>query len=233
MKKIATTLALLAVCSLAASTAFASNSVRISQLYGGGGNAGATYQNDYVELFNFSGSPVDISGWSLQYQSAAGTGDQGTCVNCLTTFPPGSVIPSCGYFLIQLAAGATPSGALPVTPDLIIPQATANNLSATAGKIGLKASATTGPCLPYSGWVDFVGYGTAATCAEGSAAGGLSNTTGAVRKLGGLTDSDNNNLDFDVVSTPIPRNTQSPKNTECQAVPTTPQTWGAIKGIYR
>jgi len=44
----------------------------ISQLYGGGGNAGATLKNDYIELFNRSQSPVDITGWSLQRLTAAG-----------------------------------------------------------------------------------------------------------------------------------------------------------------
>lgn len=46
----------------------------ISQVYGGGGNSGATYSNDYVELFNRSTASVDLSGWSLQYASASGSG---------------------------------------------------------------------------------------------------------------------------------------------------------------
>jgi len=86
MKKIVTTLALLVVCT---TSAFAANSVRISQVYGGGGNTGATYTNDYIELFNNSGAAIDMSGWSLQYQSSTSAGDLGTCVNCLTVFPAG------------------------------------------------------------------------------------------------------------------------------------------------
>ena len=35
--------------------------VVISQLYGGGGNAGATYHNDYVELYNRGTGPVDLT----------------------------------------------------------------------------------------------------------------------------------------------------------------------------
>src|SRR5262249_54225580 len=51
-----------------------SNSVIVvSQLYGGGGVSGATYQNDYVELYNRGTATVDIGGWSLQYASATGT----------------------------------------------------------------------------------------------------------------------------------------------------------------
>ena len=39
--------------------------IRISQIYTRGGEAGATFQNDFVELFNRGNTDVDISGWSL------------------------------------------------------------------------------------------------------------------------------------------------------------------------
>ena len=45
--------------------------VLISQVYGGGSNTGAFYTNDFIELFNRGTQPVALSGWSLQYQSAA------------------------------------------------------------------------------------------------------------------------------------------------------------------
>lgn len=35
----------------------------ISQIYGGGGNAGAPLANDFIEIFNRSSSPVDLSGY--------------------------------------------------------------------------------------------------------------------------------------------------------------------------
>jgi hypothetical protein len=44
-----------------------STDVVISQVYGGGGNSGATYQNDFVELYNRSSSPVSLTGWSINY----------------------------------------------------------------------------------------------------------------------------------------------------------------------
>lgn len=58
---------------VAAAMPSAQAGVVISQVYGGGGNSGATYQNDFIELFNNGASAVDISGWSLQYTSATGT----------------------------------------------------------------------------------------------------------------------------------------------------------------
>jgi hypothetical protein len=45
--------------------------VVITEVYGGGGNSGAPYTNDFIELTNNSSSPVDVTGWSIQYASAA------------------------------------------------------------------------------------------------------------------------------------------------------------------
>src|SRR5688572_4031011 len=45
----------------------------ISQVYGGGGNSGATYTHDYIEIFNRGSSTVALAGMSLQYASATGT----------------------------------------------------------------------------------------------------------------------------------------------------------------
>jgi len=45
----------------------------ISQIYGGGGNSGATFTNDFVELFNPGSQPVSVAGWSVQYASSVGT----------------------------------------------------------------------------------------------------------------------------------------------------------------
>src|ERR1019366_7627129 len=45
----------------------------ISQVYGGGGNSSAQYQNDFIELFNRGTSAVSITGWSVQYASATGS----------------------------------------------------------------------------------------------------------------------------------------------------------------
>src|SRR5438552_12760005 len=50
-----------------------STTIVISQVYGGGGNTGATYKNDFIELFNRGATPVTVTGWSVQYASAAGT----------------------------------------------------------------------------------------------------------------------------------------------------------------
>ena len=46
----------------------------ISQVYGGGGNSGAPYTNDFMEIFNRGTSSVSLAGWSVQYASPDGGG---------------------------------------------------------------------------------------------------------------------------------------------------------------
>ncbi len=46
-------------------------SIVVSQLFAAGGNSGASYTNDYVELFNRGTSAVSLTGWTLQYASSA------------------------------------------------------------------------------------------------------------------------------------------------------------------
>src|SRR3569833_4048591 len=83
---------------LAASvTANAAGQVVISQVYGGGGNAGATLTNDFVELHNNTDAPVSIDGWSVQYGSATGTSQQVTRLAGLFLV--------CGFFFVLVVFG--------------------------------------------------------------------------------------------------------------------------------
>jgi DNA/RNA endonuclease G (NUC1) len=176
------------------------NHITISQVYGGGGNSGATYTNDYVELYNPTSSTVTITGWSLQYGSATGT-------SWTNKQPIGGYIEPGQYYLVKLASGGANGAPLPVTPNI----SGGINMSATAGKIALVRNGD-----PLSGGcplgidpdvVDFVGYGTAANCHEGSAnAPAPSNSSAIFRQGGGATDSDSNGPDFST-GTPNPRRT--------------------------
>lgn len=185
------------------STPAPSGSVVISQLYGGGGNSGALYKNDYVELFNRSNATVDLTGWSVQYASSAGNFGGGTSRTVLS----GSILPG-RYYLIQLAAGTGGTQDLP-TPDVI----GTTNMSGTSGKVALANNSTflSGSCATGSSVVDFVGYG-AANCSEGGAAAPeLSNETAAKRAREGCRDTDVNAANFAVV-TPSPRNSSTAPN---------------------
>ncbi|MFN7694589.1 MAG: lamin tail domain-containing protein, partial [Burkholderiales bacterium] len=88
---------------LAGLSATSSAQVVISQVYGGGGNSGATFSHDFVELRNTSSAPVSLSGWSLQYASTSGS-TWGNRVNL-----SGS-IPANGFFLVRLRSANVATG---------------------------------------------------------------------------------------------------------------------------
>jgi predicted extracellular nuclease len=173
----------------------ASPDVVISQVYGGGGNSGATLTNDFIELFNPTTTAVDLTGWSVQYASAAGTSWQATALT-------GS-IPAGAHYLVGEAAGAGGTTPLP-TPDATGSIA----MSAASGKVALSTAATAltcgATCASAPTVRDFIGYG-GANDFETAAAPGLSNTTADLRADAG-TDTDNNAADF-TAGTPDPRNT--------------------------
>ena len=187
--------------------------VVISQVYGGGGNSGAPYNADYVELFNTGDLPAPLGGLSVQYTSASGTGNFGASAGQIVVLPAVE-IPAGGYFLVGLAGGA--NGAPLPTPD-----ATGTiNMSGTAGKVVL-ARTTTGlgcnggstACTPAQQALilDLVGFGSANFFEGSGAAPQLSNTTAAFRAGEGCTDRNDNAADF-VAAAPAPRNGASVPN---------------------
>src|SRR6476661_3906566 len=91
-------LAVAAALLVAPAARSASSDMVVSQVYAGGGNSGATYANDFVEIFNRGTTAIDLGTWSIQYASAAGTSWQATALS-------GSVQPG-RYYLIQLASAA-------------------------------------------------------------------------------------------------------------------------------
>ena len=168
--------------------------VLISQVYGAGGNSGATLNADYIELYNRSEAAVDLTGWSVQYASASGTSWQS--VPLAASLAPGK------YYLVKLAGGTTGSA---------LPSADATgtiNMSGTQGKVALRNSTATftgSSPVGQNGLQDFVGFG-AANAYEGSgAAPSPSKTTAIFRGTGGASDSGDNRDDFSA-SAPNPRN---------------------------
>ena len=179
------------------------NHLVISQVYGGGGNAGATFRNDFVELFNPTGTTISIAGWSVQYASATGLPS-----GALSTNLPASNIPAGGYFLIQMASGGAVGTLLP-TADHV---ATGINMSASAGKIYLvNSTSLITACPPGATAVDHIGFGATANCFETAFASAGSNTTSMTRANGGCKDTNTNSTNFTSI-TPNPRNSSSPGN---------------------
>jgi hypothetical protein len=188
--------------------------VKISQVYGGGGNTNAQYLSDFIEIYN-TGAPQDLTGWSVQYTSSSGTTWTATAL-------PGVVLGTGQYCLVKQANGTTN----PATQSLELPTPDATGaiaMSATDFKVALVSSTTalTGGTPTYSGnptLVDFVGAGTANwndasasgvthTAANNSPA--ASNNNSIFRRLCGAQDTPNSYVDWGV-GLPMPRNTATP-----------------------
>jgi PKD repeat protein len=195
--------------------------VVISQIYGGGGLAGAQYLNDFVELFNPGTTAVVVTGWSVQYASATSTNWAQT--NLSGSIPPG------GYYLVQL--GSSLVGA----PPLPTPDATGTtNINASNGKVALLSTTTritSGTACP-AGVVDFVAYGTAASgivCSEITGTS-LNATTAALRLDDGCTYTGSNSSDF-TTGDPTPRNSATAAHA-CSSAPALLPPVAAIGGPY-
>ncbi|HEY2355643.1 MAG TPA: lamin tail domain-containing protein [Gaiellaceae bacterium] len=161
-----------------------SGSIVVGEIFAAGGNSGASYTNDYVELFNRGSSSVGLSGWTLQYASATSSAWSSTALS-------GS-IPAGGHYLVQLASGGANGSPLPA-PDAV----GTSNLAMSGGKVQVVSSGTNVE--------DLVGWGSA-TLYEGSAAApALTSTTALMRGGSSCTDADNNSSDF-TAGTPSPLN---------------------------
>ncbi len=200
----------LAACLATSLATTAQAAVVISQVYGGGGNTGATLQHDFIEIFNNGDAAVNIGGWSVQYAAANGTSWQVTAIPAGTLLEPGR------YFLVRQQAGA--GGTVPVVGDISgsIPMA------AASGKVALSSAITalTGAAPAGGTLLDIVSYGSS-TPTEGTPTAVLSATLAALRNAGGCTDTGNNSADF-TVTAPAPRNGTAPANTNCEAGPPPP-----------
>ena len=163
---------------------------------------GAETAHEYVELYNPSGSDIDISGWEIVYKTATGTS-----WSSKATLPAGAVIHSCGYFLVGGSLISTEWTG--VTVDFV---ADSMGLSGTGGHIGIRDLSST--------VIDYVGWGTAASAEGGSPAPDAGSTTASIERISGPAginnngegngwDTDVNGNDW-VIVTEAPSNSSSP-----------------------
>src|SRR3546814_11826644 len=87
-----------------------SSDVCSSDLYGGGGNSGATLKSDFIELHNNGSETVSVEGWSVQYASSSGSTRQVTPL-------AGSIGPG-GFHLVKQNDAAGGPQDMP-TPDAL------------------------------------------------------------------------------------------------------------------
>lgn len=172
--------------------------LRISQIYGAGGNTGALWQADFIELFNAGDVEISLVGWAVEYAPADSATWKRTPLDPL-------IIAPFGYLLVGQAAGNSGDGS-----PLPLPDTTGTiNLNASDGKVRLVDSAGI--------VVDLVGYGNANEYEGSGPVGKLSATKAAVRGDDGCLDTDQNVTDF-LIALPIPRNSTASTH-PCESAP--------------
>ena len=202
-------LALACVIALSTPAAAVSTTVVISEFRTNGPGAG---NDEFIELYNLSSSPVSIGGWLVKgSNSSAGTTTRATITAGVT------LQPYCHYLLVN--SNAYSGG---VTADQTYTTGVTDN-----GGIALMNGATI---------VDQVGMSTGSAYKEGTVLAPLTGNLNQSyeRKPGGTSgsgqDTDDNASDFKVTSPSDPQNQTSGCNVPVAA---RSATWGAVKILYR
>ena len=176
----------------------AGSALVISEVYGAGGNAGAVFNADFVELYNPTASALDLSGLAIHYRSAAG--GSGGSPYALT----GSV-PSHSHWLVQMSAVGSNGAALP-TPDSVA--SPAFSMAAAGGQVALQQGttiiSTSGSTVGKAGIVDFVGA-SGASSFETAATTSAATPTQSLNRTATGADTDSNAADF-TLAAPSPTN---------------------------
>ncbi|MEU0147207.1 endonuclease/exonuclease/phosphatase family protein [Streptomyces sp. NPDC006288] len=190
----------LSVTALPAAFAAPSSSAVISEVYGGGGNSGATLTRDFIELANAGQSPFALSGFSVQY--LPGTPSAGSLwqVSALS----GAVAPG-GRYLVAQAAGTGGTVALPTADatGTVAMAAASGTVALVYGTTPLTCK-TPADCAADTRIVDLVGYGSAAV-REGSGPVTGASAGASVARGTSLADTDDNAADL-TAGTPTPVN---------------------------
>lgn len=159
----------------------------IYEVYGGGGNAGAPYKNDYVILYNGTDAAINLDGYSIQYGSA--TGEFASYAGNLVELT--GTIESKGFFVIILGTAEDPQGVdLPMTANVTGD----SNMGASNGKVALAKTTDKVTGLDHDIVVDLVGFGTANLFEGEGATKAPSNSTSIKRNS--FVDTNDNSKDF-------------------------------------
>jgi predicted extracellular nuclease len=172
-------------------TAFATSSTVVVSEFRFRGPSGGN--DEFIELYNLSSAPVDISGWKLNGSNNAGT------TSTRATIPGGTILAAgCHYLLTNGTATTGYSGADPGDATF------ATGVTDDGGIAVL---------LPANAIVDMVGLSVGSAYKEGTPLNSLGTSNldrGYERKPGGSAgsgaDTDNNVADFQVLTPSAPQN---------------------------
>jgi len=179
--------------------------IRISQIFTNGGGPTAspapTYNRDFVELFNPTQKPIDVTGWALHTTSATSTATWARIqfANVSNIIPPG------GYYLVSI-----PGGVVVATNTLVPDLVAIGGGMGTTCKVALTTTdSTISGANPTANVIDKVGFGASATGFEGSPIAATGTNILGVRRNISCVDTNVNSADFSLV-TPLARNSSTP-----------------------
>ncbi len=141
------------------SIAQVANHLVIAEIYGGGGDQGSYWTNDYLVLYNPTSSSINLSNWSIQY--AKFNESTWEVTNLIGNIPPN------GYYSIQEGGGVWGVAPLPFTPNAI----GTTEIDKNKGKLALvntQIPLTVSNPVGSPEVIDFVGYGNGTNAYEGS-----------------------------------------------------------------
>ena len=158
----------------------------INEVYGAGGNSGAVYKADFVEILNPTAQPVDLLGHYVTYRASTGTTGQSVALR-------GSV-PAGGTYLVRMSdVGAT--GADLPTPDQVASPTIA--MAAGGGQVLLTSNGqpvtAVGDFAGKAGVVDMAGLSSASSYEKAS--GPTATATQSAQRTAGA-DTNDNSADF-------------------------------------
>ncbi len=161
--------------------------------------------DEFVELYNLTGSPINVGGWKINRSNGSGT------INTQITITAGTLIPAFGHFLATNSAAGGYSGSVPGN------QTYGTGITDDGGIAILDGS---------NAVMDQVGMSAGSAYKEGTVLSQLTTNVNRSheRRPGGASgsaqDTDNNGSDFQLITPSDPQNLSSPPTPSGSPTPT-------------
>jgi predicted extracellular nuclease len=180
----------------------ASANVVINEVYGGS-ESGGVYNADFIELYNLSDTPVNISDYSVQYYTAGQT--NGGAPTSTAHIPDATILAGNSYYVIRVSLADRAGIPLPCENLNASASFAETGIASDGGKLVLSSTgADLADCTSTLNVVDRVGYGITPVVCNETANAGQPSTSTTIQRRAGANDTDNNSADFTAFSTPTP-----------------------------